>query len=73
VVGEDGPSSRIVCACRLVSEEAIITAIHAGTGSLLELIRRSDAGTRCGACLPTLWKLLDGERTRSEQSDGDRG
>jgi nitrite reductase (NADH) large subunit len=65
VVGGDEPSSEIVCACRLVSEADIVTAIRDGAGSLLELIRRSDAGTRCGGCVPTVWKLLVAEQDRT--------
>jgi len=65
VVGGDEPSSEIVCACRLVSAGMIVAAIHDGAGTLLDLIRRSDAGTRCGGCVPTVWKLLVAEQERS--------
>jgi NAD(P)H-nitrite reductase large subunit len=54
-----------VCACRLVTEDTVVAAIRAGAGSLLEVVRRSDAGTRCGACLPAVWRLLTGEQERA--------
>ena len=65
MVGGDGPSSQVVCACRLITEEAVLAAIRAGAVSLLEVVRRSDAGTRCGACMPALWRLLVGEQERA--------
>jgi NAD(P)H-nitrite reductase large subunit len=52
----------VVCACRLVGEDAVVAAVRAGAGTLLELIRRSDAGTRCGACVPTVWQILTREQ-----------
>ncbi|MGD9796483.1 MAG: (2Fe-2S)-binding protein [Acidimicrobiia bacterium] len=53
---------QVVCACRLVTEEAVRAAIRESGGSFMELIRRSDAGTRCRGCLPDLWRMLEAER-----------
>lgn len=57
----DGLGSRIVCPCRFVTEEAVVSAIDAGAHDLLEVVRRTEAGTRCGACLATVWRLLPGK------------
>ncbi|HEY2330406.1 MAG TPA: (2Fe-2S)-binding protein [Acidimicrobiales bacterium] len=65
MVGSGEHSTDIVCTCRLVTEETVVAAVEASGGSLLELMRRSDAGTRCGACLPAVWALLTAEAGRS--------
>ena len=56
-----GHGSRIVCPCRFVTEDAVVAAIDAGAHSLLEVARSTEAGTRCGACLATVWRLLPGK------------
>lgn len=65
VNGQDGTRARVVCACRLVTEEAVLAAIRSGADGLIELIRRSDAGTRCRGCLPDLWRLLSATREQA--------
>ncbi len=64
MVGSGERSTEIVCACRLVTQETVVAAVEASGGSLLELMRRSEAGTRCGACLPAVWALLTAEAGR---------
>ncbi|TVT75155.1 MAG: molybdopterin-dependent oxidoreductase [Denitromonas halophila] len=47
---------KVVCNCFDVSEEAIVTAFHAGE-SLEQLQTRTRCGTNCGSCLPELKRL----------------
>ncbi|MCZ4304321.1 molybdopterin-dependent oxidoreductase [Zoogloeaceae bacterium G21618-S1] len=47
---------KVVCNCFDVSEEAIVTAFHAGE-SLEQLQTRTQCGTNCGSCLPELKRL----------------
>jgi assimilatory nitrate reductase catalytic subunit len=55
----DAPNSKIVCACFLVGEAAICSAIRARKlSTLAEVGAALRAGTNCGSCVPELKKLL---------------
>ncbi|MDP8937772.1 MAG: (2Fe-2S)-binding protein [Actinomycetota bacterium] len=46
------------CICRAVTERTVSAAIAAGACSVDDLAAGCGAGSRCGACLPSLHRLL---------------
>lgn len=49
----------IVCSCRAVSDRTVRAAIASGAETVDEVANRCGAGGQCGACWPSLARLLD--------------
>jgi len=54
----EGVSSMFVCVCRAVPETAVLRVIRDGASNLDEVAARCGAGSSCGACRPTLLRML---------------
>ncbi len=51
----------LVCTCMRVSQTALAEAVADGCGSVVELGRRTGAGTLCGSCKPQLARITGGQ------------
>lgn len=51
----------IVCLCRALSEHAIRAAIARGASTVEDVGQVCHAGTACGACHPTLERMIEEE------------
>jgi bacterioferritin-associated ferredoxin len=49
-----------VCICRAVPEVTVERAIREGASTVHEVGERCGAGTGCGACRPTLLRMITG-------------
>lgn len=58
------PAATVVCECNNISQGQLVQAIDEGVKTTAALSKKTNAGTTCGSCTPTLDKLLGQTGTR---------
>ena len=51
--------NRLVCACNMVSEKEILSALKKGAKTTSDIQKLTSAGTTCGKCLMTIDRIVE--------------
>jgi len=61
----ESPCSRQICACFQVTEQTLRDAVRGGCRTVDALVARTQAGSKCGTCLPELAVLVEAGQLRN--------